>query len=156
MLSRRVVVGLSTSAAIFLLSTATLAEITITNTQGLAFGDFVAGNGGSVSVSTGGARSASGGVFLIPSSEGLAASFTVNGSSLATYSIQLPANDTVFLTGPGADMAINDFVSNPSGAGGQLDVVGTQTLSVGATLTVGSGQVSGDYTGSFSVTVEYN
>ena len=131
-------------------------SISIGNTQGLSFGDFVAGTGGSVSVSAAGARNAGGGVFLIPSSEGIPARFTINGSPHATYTIQLPPDDTVYLTGPGNDMAINDFVSTPSGAGGQLDASGTQTLNVGATLYVGSSQTSGDYSGSFSVIVEYN
>lgn len=130
--------------------------ISIGTTQGLAFGDFVAGNGGSVSVGTGGIRSTTGGVFLIPSSEGISARFTITGSAFSTYTIQLPPNDTVMLTGPGIDMAVNDFISAPSGAGGQLDASGTQILNVGATLLVGSGQESGDYTGNFSVIVEYN
>lgn len=130
--------------------------ISISNTQGLAFGDFVAESTGSVTVGTEGARSATGGVFLIPSSQGLPARFTISGSAYATYTIQLPPNDTVKLTGPGIDMTVNNFVSSPSGAGGQLDASGAQTLNVGATLLVGSGQASGDYTGSFSVIVEYN
>lgn len=130
--------------------------ISIGTTQGLAFGDFVAGNGGSVSVVTGGGRSTTGGVFLIPSSEGIPARFTITGAAFTTYTIQLPPNDTVMLTGPGFDMVVNDFISTPSGAGGQLDASGNQILSVRATLLVGSGQASGDYTGNFSVIVEYN
>lgn len=154
----RIVPGCVTTIVICVLAiTDSHAEaISIGTTQGLAFGDFVAGNGGSVSVATGGARSTTGGVFLIPSSEGIAARFTITGSTLATYTIQLPANDTIMLTGPGIDMAVNDFISTPSGAGGQLDASGTQILNVGATLLVGSGQASGDYTGNFNVIVEYN
>lgn len=130
--------------------------ISVGTTQGLAFGDLVAGNGGSVSVGTDGTRSTAGGVFLIPSSDGTPARFTITGSAFSTYTIQLPPNDTVMLTGPGIDMTVTDFISTPSGAGGQLDASGTQLLNVGATLLVGSGQASGDYTGNFSVIVEYN
>lgn len=133
-----------------------LLNIAIENTQALSFGSFVAGNGGSVTVSTSGKRSAGGGVMLIPSSQGAAAQFTVSGDPNATYTIQLPGNDFVKLTGPGADMLINDFTSTPSGAGGQLGAGGSQTLSVGGTLSVGSDQVPGDYSGTFSVTVNYN
>ena len=43
----------------------------------------------------------------------------------------------------------------PSGAG-QLDALGNQTLTIGATLNVGANQAPGDYSGSFSVTVAYN
>lgn len=144
--------------AIFLcLSSFVAAELVITNTQDLSFGQFVAGNGGTVTVSASGVRSSSGDVFLIPSSEGLAAQFQVTGDPDLTYAIQLPANGAVNLTGPGADMALNDFVSLPTvGDGGQLSGTGQQTLSVGATLTVSSGQISGAYSGVISVTVNYN
>lgn len=142
--------------AVLAVSTSTAAAISIQNTQGLSFGSFVAGSGGTVTVSTSDARTAGGGVMLIPSSDGAAARFTVSGDANATYTIQLPGNDFVKLTGSGTEMAVNDFTSSPSGAGGQLDAGGSQTLSVGATLSVGSGQPSGDYSGSFTVTVNYN
>lgn len=145
-----------TLAATAVPSSWALLEIAIENTQALSFGSFVAGSGGSVAISTSGARSASGDVYLFPSSEGTAAQFTVSGDPNATYTIQLPGNDFVKLTGPGADMGINDFVSSPSGTGGQLSATGSQTLSVGGTLSVGSGQTPGDYSGSFTVTVNYN
>lgn len=151
----KIMVGVALAAIAVPNSWAVL-EIAIENTQALSFGSFVAGSGGSVAISTSGARSASGDVYLIPSSEGTAAQFTVSGDPNATYTIQLPGNDFVKLTGPGADMVINDFVSSPSGAGGQLGVSGSQVLSVGGTLSVGSSQVPGDYSGSLTVTVNYN
>jgi hypothetical protein len=137
-------------------STSMAAAISIENTQGLSFGSFVAGSGGTVTISHSDVRSAGGGVVLVSSSEGAAARFTVSGDALATYTIQLPGNNFVKLTGPGAEMAVNDFTSSPSGAGGDLGLLGSQTLSVGATLSVGSGQSTGDYSGSFTVTVNYN
>lgn len=131
-------------------------EMAIQNTQELSFGSFVAGVGGSVTVAPSGARSASGGVLLVPSSAGAAAQFTVTGDANATYTIQLPGNDFVKLTGPGGDMQINEFTGSPSGAAGQLSAGGSQILLVGATLNVASGQVAGQYSGSFSVIVDYN
>lgn len=131
-------------------------EMAIQNNQELSFGSFVAGIGGSVTVSTSGARSASGGVLLIPSSAGAAAQFTVSGDANATYTIQLPGNDFVKLSGPGGDMFINEFTGSPSGAAGQLSAGGSQSLSVGGTLSIASGQSPGEYSGSFSVTVDYN
>lgn len=131
-------------------------EMAIQNNQELSFGSFVAGSGGSVTVSTSGARSASGGVLLIPSSAGAAAQFTVSGDANATYTIQLPGNDFVKLSGPGGDMFINEFTGSPSGAAGQLSAGGSQSLSVGGTLSIASGQSPGEYSGSFSVTVDYN
>lgn len=130
--------------------------IAIQNTRGLSFGSFVAGSGGSVAVSPSGLRSAGGDVLLIRSGEGLAAEFTVTGDAEATYTIQLPGDDFVTLTGPGSDMVINDFTSAPSGADGQLSTGGSQTLTVGGTLDVGNAQTPGDYAGTFSVIVNYN
>jgi hypothetical protein len=95
-------------------------------------------------------------VLLIPSSAGAAAAFTVSGDANATYTIQLPGNDFVKLSGPGGDMFINEFTGSPSGAAGQLSAGGSQNLSVGGTLNVASGQSPGEYAGSFSVTVDYN
>lgn len=131
-------------------------EIAIQNTQGLAFGSFVSGSGGTVTVSTNGGRSASGGVLLIPSSSSSAAQFTVTGDADATYTIQLPGNDFVKLTGPGSDMVIDDFTSSPSGAAGQLSAGGSQTLLIGGTLNIANGQLPGNYSGSFTVIVDYN
>ncbi|SDM97792.1 DUF4402 domain-containing protein [Vreelandella arcis] len=131
-------------------------DIVIQNTRGLSFGNFVAGNGGSVAVSPNGLRTAGGEVLLLRSGEGFAAEFTVTGDTEATYTTQLPGNDFVTLTGPGSDMVINDFTGAPSGAGGQLSAGGSQALTVGGTLNVGIAQTPGDYTGSFSVIVNYN
>lgn len=131
-------------------------ELSLQNTRSLSFGGFVAGSGGSVTLSPGGERSAAGSVVLVPSDNGQSAQFTVEGEPDATYFIDLPADSSVVLTGPGADMTLTDFTSEPSGAGGQLNSAGSQTLSVGATLHVQDGQTAGSYSGSFSVTVDYN
>lgn len=129
------------------------AAIAISNTQGLTFGKFVAGAGGSVTISAGGGRSASGGVVLVPSGAGAAAQFAVSGDANLTYVISLPAAGT--LVNGANSMAVNTFTSSPSPTG-TLGAGGTQTLFVGATLTVGSNQASGSYSGAFDVTVNYN
>lgn len=131
--------------------------IAISNsTQALAYGSFVAGSGGSVTVAVNPVgRSASGGVILVPSGIWSAASFSVTGDSSLTYAITLPGNGVVSLTSGSNTMAVNNFTSNPASTG-QLSVGGSQTLMVGATLSVGSNQASGSYSGSFNVTVTYN
>lgn len=131
------------------------AAIAIVNTQALAFGKFVAGSGGSVTVSPGGVRSASGGVVLVPSGAGTAAQFAVSGDANLTYAISLPGNGVVSLTSGSNSMALNNFTSSPN-LTGALSVGGSQTLAVGATLSVGSNQASGSYSGTFDVTVNYN
>jgi len=133
------------------------ADIAISNTQALAFGKFVAGSGGSVTVNVSGGRSASGGVLLIASGGGTVAQFNITGNPNATYAVTLPDNDVVTITiaGGGSSMAVNGFVSSPA-ATGTLNGGGAQTLKVGATLTVGAGQAVGNYSGTFNVIVVYN
>jgi hypothetical protein len=121
----------------------------------LAFGSLVAGSGGTITVSPSGLRSASGGVTLVPSGSWSAALFSVTGTPGATYAIELPADGVVTLTNGANSMAANNFTSSPASTG-QLSVGGTQAVSVGATLSVGSNQASGPYSGSFNVTIIYN
>lgn len=128
---------------------------TFTRTQDLSFGAFAAGMGGTVTISPQSARTASGDVILIGRSAGSPASFDVSGSANATYQIALPADGTAILTGSnGGSMSLSSFASSPSGQG-QLNMAGTQTLHIGATLAIGSNQAPGPYSGSFSVTVVF-
>lgn len=133
-------------------------SITLTNTQSLSFGSFIAGSGsgGTMEVSTSGGRSVtSGSIFLMnmnPSAH--AAEFNVTGDANAPYTITLPTDGVVSMIGPGAAMAVGSFTSNPTSVE-TLNSGGTGTIAVGATLTVGSNQVPGSYSGSFSVTVAY-
>jgi hypothetical protein len=100
-------------------------------------------------------RTPTGGVTLMTGGTITAARFTVTGLAGATYSITLPANGVVSLTGPGAPMAANSFVSSPAVAGTLTG--GTEILYVGATLSVAGGQTPGVYTSAaFTVTVNYN
>lgn len=131
------------------------APIAISNTQPLAFGKFAAGLGGSVTVSPAGARSAGGAVVLVASGGASPALFSVSGDPNLTYAISLPANGTVSLAAGANTMTVSNFTSSPSPIG-QLSAGGTQTLSVGATLSVGSNQPTGNYLSSFDVFVDYN
>jgi hypothetical protein len=133
-----------------------IVPITITNTQDLAFGRFSANTGGTVVISTAGVRTSTSSVALSTvGSTQTASSFDITGDGSSTYTITLPTNGTVTIDdGASHTMAVNDFVSNPSATGTLSS--GAQTVTVGATLTVGSGQTPGDYTGTFTVTVEYN
>lgn len=138
----------------------------IQNSQSLQFGRIVGGTGGSVTISTAGARTASGDVTLLNSTSS-AASFTVSctegpaGSSACTtssyYSFN-PVANTSLVSGSNT-MALTNFsiysVNDPLNRTGGRLISGSDTLKVGATLTVGSSQPAGSYLGSFSVTVNY-
>jgi hypothetical protein len=131
---------------------------TITSTQNLSFGTFAAGTGGTVTVSPQSARTATGDVTLMTGgqfSQGGSATFDLTGSPNGAYQITLPPDGQVTLTGSqGGSMAVSTFTSSPSGQG-QLNLLGAHTLSVGATLGVGSNQAPGTYSGSFNVTIVF-
>ncbi|MDQ2736172.1 MAG: DUF4402 domain-containing protein [Pseudomonadota bacterium] len=130
------------------------ASQSISTVSAMSFGNFIAGSGGTITVSPGGARSQSGGVVLVgQGSTYSAASFRVSGTSNATYTITLPVDHTVMLADGGNTMGLNGFISIPPT--GTLSGSGLQTILVGATLAVGNAQAPGNYTGTFSVTVNY-
>ena len=132
-----------------------IAPIQITKTADLVFGSFAAGaGGGTVTISTGGARGKSGDVVLAGTA-GAAAKFDVSGEGGMTYSIALtPAALT--RSGGTETMAFtaeSDITSGTlSGTGG----AGAQSFFVGGVLTVAAGQVPGNYVGSVKATVAYN
>lgn len=138
-----------------ILAPAQAAEIGIVNSSPLAFGSFAAGSGGTVTVSSSGVCSASGSVIIVVSNCATAG-FIVTGDPNFTYIIDLPADNFVTLTGPGSDMTIANFTSDPEGANGLLSAGGSQNLSVGGTLNVNNNQASGSYSGNFTVIVNYN
>jgi hypothetical protein len=126
--------------------------LVITKTADLRFGSFApTATAGSVTIATGGARTGSN-VTLSSMGAGGAAAFSLAGDTTATYAITLPSTAT--LTGAGAPMTISAFTSNPSGTG--TLVAGAGTVSIGGTLAVAASQAAGSYTGSFSVTMNYN
>jgi hypothetical protein len=126
--------------------------MTITKTADLRFGSFApTTTAGTVTIATGGGRTSSN-VQLSSMTTSGAAAFSVAGDTTATYAITLPGSAT--LTNGASSMTISSFVSNPSGTG--TLVAGAGTVSIGGTLAVGASQTAGSYTGTFSVTMDYN
>lgn len=129
----------------------------------------VAGNGGlmkfgniAVDATTGGtvllaaadASRTPGGEVTLPAVTGdvQTASFTITGVEDYAYSLTLPDDTDVVLEGAGDDMPVTSFTQD--GSTGVL-VGGTETITVGATLNVNGGQTVGAYSGSFTITVQY-
>ena len=81
-----------------------------------------------------------------------AASFDVTGKVDQAYFITLPSSAT--LTSGANTMTIDTFTDD-AGASPTLPG-GSDTFNVGATLNVGATQAAGTYSGTFSVTVNYN
>ena len=128
-----------------------LAPISISASGNMDFGTMVTtGTAGTVTVTPAGARSSVDVDLLggVPS----AASFDVTGEGANTYSITLPSSAT--LTSGANTMTVDTFTDD-AGATPTL-AGGSDTFNVGATLNVGAAQASGTYSGTFSVTVNYN
>lgn len=139
-----------------LLACAAAPAQTLVNNAALSFGAFTAGAGGSITVAPGGGRMKTGSVILVnQAGTASAAQFTISGTPNAVYVISLPIDGTTFLTDGGSgSMALNSFTSSPS-VTGVLSGGGTQTINVGATLSVSNLQGTGAYSGAFQVTVNY-
>ncbi len=128
------------------------APISISNTANLDFGTMVTtGTAGTVTVTPAGARSSVDVDLLggVPA----AAAFDVTGEGNANYSITVPSSTT--LSSGGDTMTVDTFTDD-AGASPRLPGGGSETFNVGATLNVGATQAAGTYSGTFSVTVNYN
>jgi hypothetical protein len=81
------------------------------------------------------------------------ASFTIQGEPNRSISLSLPQDGMVNMTGPGDQIAVNQFTSNnPT----QIEAGGTSALYVGATrAALSATQTAGDYEGDFTVDVVY-
>jgi len=82
-----------------------------------------------------------------------AAVFTVTGFGNTVFTMTLPADNVVTLIdGTGASMSLSTFTSDVASALSG----GTEVFAVGATLGVGINQSTGAYSGTYTVTVNYN
>jgi hypothetical protein len=154
-------VAQSTAEATAPTSATVITPIKITKDVDMNFGNLVAtGAGGPIVLSPAGARSGDAAILLgTQNGTVTAASFTVTGETDFTYGITLPptfnVSDAVVSPDTGT-MAVGTFVSTPDATG--VLALGTQTLKVGATITLLANQAAGDYTNATDmlVTVFYN
>lgn len=89
------------------------------------------------------------------------AAYSVTGTKNVTYSLTLPTTITVTETLTTATMTISALTARFNDAGADavtstLSATGTDSFTVGGTLTVGASQTGGVYAGTFNVTVDYN
>ena len=133
--------------------------ISITKNADMNFGNVAVQNtiAGTVVLTPASTRTRTGGVTL-PATTGTvtAASFTVTGTGAYTYSISLPGSAFITHSSGSPTLFVGSFTSTPSGTGTLTG--GTQTFTVGATLSVSAGAPAGIYTSTnpFNVTVNYN
>lgn len=154
--SALVVSGASGAMAVDATGTASAviaSAITISETSQMSFGTVAASatQAGSVVLSAAGSASDSN-ITRLSGATPAAGTFTVNGANSATYAVTLPSS-AVTLTSGANTMSVNSFTTNATGT---LSSGGSEVFGVGATLSIGANQASGSYTGSYTVTVNYN
>lgn len=129
----------------------------------LDFGDIIASNAaGTVRILPDGSRTRTGGATLA-GNDGEPARFAGLGSYNREVNISLGANQ-IFITGPGQQMRVRNFEigSTPTAILSTTptrfriaSTLGNYNFPVGATLDVNANQAPGDYSGTFTITLNY-
>ncbi|NRA30903.1 MAG: DUF4402 domain-containing protein [Parvularculaceae bacterium] len=135
-------------------ASATILEaITVTKTADLEFANIApdAVTAGTVAISAAGVRTCD--PVLTCSGTAAAAAFDVTGATGAAFTVTLPAAANI--TSGGDNMLVDNFTTSLPGNAGTF-FGGAANFTLGGTLNVGAAQAAGAYTGSFTVTVEYN
>jgi spore coat protein U-like protein len=143
-------------------SATVIVPIAISKVTDLAFGKFSALTGGTIKVDTDSAISVTGAVKKGTGSTGTAAKFDVTGDTSNTYSISHSGSAVLTNGTPANDMVLTKVSALTAATGTTTEVTsgtlssGAQSIYVGGTLTVAASQPAGAYTGTVTVTVEYN
>jgi hypothetical protein len=136
-----------------------LSLIQVTN---LDFGRLIPGaTGGRVTLTPAGVFSTTGSIIPVGNTHHVA---VFAGQGTTNQRVQINITNSIFLTGPGANMLLDnlDFGADPSinrlGNSPNFRIVpatGIFTFPVGGRLTVGANQAGGVYTGTYVVTANY-
>lgn len=134
-------------------------SIIVSGTVDLNFGSVTAGaTGGTVTISTAGARTRTGSVTLLAGA-GLesAGVLSISGSTGVLIDVSMTAGGfTVDDAGAGVPMTVNAFDIDGGGATVSVTLsTNPATFPLGATLTVAAGQAAGVYSGAYTVNANY-
>lgn len=126
--------------------------LTLNNTSPLSFGKFAKTNAvGTLALSVGGALTEGGSITPMGGVVS-AAAFDVSGDANEAFDITVPTS--ILISFGGTDITVDTFVASGAGTG-TLDASGDASFTVGATLHIVGTELSGVYTGSFDVSVNY-
>ncbi len=134
-----------------------IVPLSLVESTAMDFGTIAGGpTAGTIVLSTGSGRIASGDVQLLASGPGSAATFQLTGEPNYAYSISF--GDGSLASGAGPSMSVTTFTHNSAGT---VPGSGTESFQVGATLSVGSNQPAGTYStltggSAYTVTINYN
>lgn len=130
----------------------------------LDFGNVIRGTtAGTVTVAPGGARTGTGGVILANGGGHKPAGFAGRGTNNQRVDVSI-GSPSILIVGPGAPMRVHTFVmgSTPTAVLTTTprrfrinSATGVFAFPVGATLDVAANQAPGNYTGSWTITLNY-
>ncbi|CAL66532.1 DUF4402 domain-containing protein [Christiangramia forsetii] len=131
-----------------------VSPISIENGTALNFGSINGtATGGDVTINTNGNRTFSNDEMDITTATTVtAALFKITASNGFGYDVTIPDTE---LTGPGTNMDVT-FSHDRVAVSDRIGSGSAQDLNVGGTLTVNDAQTAGDYSGTVTVTVNYN
>lgn len=131
--------------------------LNIIKLRDLNFGSVIpsAGIDGTMTVSPSGTPSTTGGVIYRLNSGYEQASYAVSGVPAASFSVTV-APTTITLSSPRGTLTVGNIALNQATPIVLDGSTGMTYFTLGATLFVNSGQLPGNYTGTFDVTVAYN
>ena len=129
-----------------------ITPLAITEANGMDFGDVSVGTvGGTIVLATNGGRSVTGDAEAVTGGTEAAGVYNVTGEGTKAYSITFPASAVI--SSAGNNMTVDNFVHD-AGATPAL-TGGADSFNVGATLNIGASQPPGAYTGTYTLTVDY-
>lgn len=139
-------------------STTIVRPITITNTASLAFGRIVkpaAGTGTVTIADSGDTVSAASGAVALSGITTSRAKFDIAGEGGQAISVSVPANFTMSNGGDTITVTLDPDLGTTTTLSGALASAGSASLNVGGSFNVPDTTPTGLYSGSFSVTVQY-
>jgi hypothetical protein len=137
--------------------TTVIQPVSMTKTADLAFGRVISrttANRVTINPTTGVRTASLGAATLLPGAPVSRASFQIVGQPGVITTVALPVSTVLTRSGGGSNMTVNTFRKRPTG-NPLIPASGTYTLNVGARLNVKANQQPGLYTGTFTVTVNY-
>ena len=143
-------------------SAAVVQPITLVKNTDLAFGSLVRPSLGANTVivdPASGARTltGTGDASLAGNQIASRATYSVAGEGGATFSVTIPSSFVMARVGGNETLPVSLTASALTGAlSGSIGAGGSANFSIGGSLPLSSTTVSGDYTGTFNVTVGYN
>ena len=123
----------------------------ITQTSGMNFGDISESGGGTVTLNLDGTRTAGAGTDALVGGGNAAGVYNISGGDTKAYTLSFPPTATV-TEGGGATMTVDNFVHDADGTALSTG----ENFNLGADIGIASGQATGAYSGTYTITVEYN